>query len=69
MDIELNTRSDSFLSVALLWNEFSGETTIEMETPSDWARFVVPPECASDAFLHPFAYRERAEILTRSTVK
>jgi len=58
---ELNSRETSYgLSVALLWDDSTDSTYIEMETDTDWSRFEIHSEDAASAFDHPFVFQARA---------
>lgn len=56
MLLELNSRESNGISVSLLWANDTGETFVEIESETDWSRFAVSPENASDAFIHPYYY-------------
>jgi hypothetical protein len=43
-----------------MWDDSDDSTWIEMETDSDWSRFEIHPEEASEAFDHPFVFQARA---------
>lgn len=56
MLLEINARESRGVSVALLWDNETDETLIEVETDSEWYRQTVPNSKATEAFEHPFAF-------------
>lgn len=62
---ELNRRVSDGLEVALLWNPHTNRLTIEVydDVAEQMFEFDVPPECADDAFHHPYAYAPTAIVL------
>ncbi len=53
---ELNIRDNAGITIALLWDNISGETFVELESEEDWVQYSVPGISAADAFEHPFAF-------------
>ena len=62
---ELDRRAGDGLEVALLWNPQTNRLTIEVydDVAEQMFEFDVPPECADDAFRHPYAYAPTAIVL------
>lgn len=54
--IELDSRTDSFVTISLLWNPETDEVFVEISTDSDEEIFAVPADEAQQAFQHPFVY-------------
>ena len=54
--IELDSRTDCFVTVSLLWNPDTDEVFVELETDGDCEIFAVPADEANQAFHHPFVY-------------
>lgn len=54
--IELDSRTDTFVTVALLWNPDTDEVFIEISTDEDTNLVLVPADEAMQAFHHPFVY-------------
>ena len=59
---EINYRQNQGLEITLLWDESSGEIFVAVYDSAEDSETVIPipPEKASDAFLHPFAYMHAA---------
>jgi hypothetical protein len=53
---ELDTRTDTFVTVSLLWDDETDETLIELCSEENEEIFPVPHEDAAKAFHHPFVY-------------
>lgn len=53
---ELDSRSDTFVTVTLLWNPDTDEVYIEIGTDEDCELIPVPADEAYAAFHHPFVY-------------
>ena len=55
---ELTARESNGIHVVLLWHPGNGELTVSVEDVrlGDCFQLEVAPECALDAFNHPFAY-------------
>lgn len=53
---ELDTRTDTFVTVSLLWDDETNEVMIDLSSDSSEEIFVIPPEDAMRAFHHPFVY-------------
>jgi hypothetical protein len=53
------------LEVTLLWNPQTKRLTIEVydDLAAQMFEFDVPPDCADDAFRHPYAYAPTAIVL------
>lgn len=62
---ELDRRASDGLEVALLWNPQTNRLTIEVfdDVAEQMFEFDVPPECADDAFQHPYAYAPTSIVL------
>jgi hypothetical protein len=62
---ELDRRVGDGLEVALLWDPRTNRLTIEVydDVAEQMFEFDVPPECADDAFRHPYAYAPTAIVL------
>jgi hypothetical protein len=62
---ELNRRVSDGLEVTLLWNPQTNRLTIDVydDVLGQMFEFDVPPECADDAFRHPYAYAPTAIVL------
>lgn len=57
---ELNSRITSLgVTVSLLWDEETNETTLELETDDGFQSFPVEASEASHAFEHPFVFSAR----------
>jgi hypothetical protein len=56
---ELDSRSDTFVTVTLLWEDETDETFIELDSGGSEEIFPVPASEATEAFLHPFVYQAR----------
>jgi hypothetical protein len=56
---ELDSRTDTFVTVSLLWDDSSNEVFVEISTDGDSELFPVPADEASQAFQHPFVYQTR----------
>jgi hypothetical protein len=65
---ELARRVGAGIEIALFWCPPDDSTSIEVWHPVSGERlaFLVPGECALDAFHHPFAYLRRASSAERS---
>ena len=53
---QLNSRTDNFVTVNLLWDDETEEVFVEVETDSDSEMVTIPPSEAMQAFHHPFVY-------------
>jgi hypothetical protein len=55
---ELASRESDGINVLLLWHPRENALTVEVEDAriGDGFQLAVAPECALDAFYHPFAY-------------
>ena len=55
---ELSARDDDGLNVRLLWHPRANTLTVSVEDAriGDCFHLSVAPDCALDAFYHPFAY-------------
>jgi hypothetical protein len=53
---ELDSRSDTFVTISLLWNPDTDEVFIEISTDGDCELIPVPTDEAMNAFHHPFVY-------------
>jgi hypothetical protein len=62
---ELDRRVSDGLEVTLLWNPQTNRLTIEVydDLAEQMFEFDVPPQCADDAFRHPYAYAPTAIVL------
>jgi hypothetical protein len=62
---ELDRRVSDGLQVTLLWNPQTNRLTIEVydDVAAQMFEFDVPPQCADDAFRHPYAYAPTAIVL------
>jgi hypothetical protein len=62
---ELDRRVSDGLEVTLLWNPQTKRLTIEVydDLAAQMFEFDVPPDCADDAFRHPYAYAPTAIVL------
>jgi hypothetical protein len=62
---ELDRRVSDGLEVTLLWNPQTNRLTIEVydDLAEQMFEFDVAPECADDAFRHPYAYAPTAIVL------
>lgn len=62
---ELDRRVSDGLEVTLLWYPQTRRLTIEVydEVAEQMFEFDVPPQCADDAFRHPYAYAPTAIVL------
>ena len=62
---ELDRRVGDGLEVALLWYPQTNRLTVEVydEVAEHMFEFDVPPQCADDAFRHPYAYAPTALVL------
>jgi hypothetical protein len=61
---ELAQRTSGGLEITLYWWTADNGTSIEVFQPEsgEVVAFAVPPECALDAFYHPFAHLAVASI-------
>ena len=53
---ELNSRTDSNVTINLLWDDETEEVFVEIDTESGQELFPVPADEAMQAFHHPFVY-------------
>jgi hypothetical protein len=62
---ELDRRVSDGLEVTLLWYPQTKRLTIEVydDVADQMFEFDVPPQCADDAFRHPYAYAPTAIVL------
>jgi hypothetical protein len=62
---ELDRRASDGLEVTLLWHPDTNRLTIEVydELAAQMFEFEVSPQCADDAFRHPYAYAPTAVVL------
>ncbi|CAN5158404.1 hypothetical protein BH18ACT12_BH18ACT12_24190 [soil metagenome] len=62
---ELDRRVSDGLEVTLLWYPQTNRLTVEVydEVVEQMFEFDVPPQCADDAFHHPYAYAPTAIVL------
>lgn len=54
--IELDSRTDTFVTITLLWNPETDEVFVEISTDEDTDLVLVPADEAAQAFHHPFVY-------------
>jgi hypothetical protein len=64
---ELAHRASNEIEVTLFWGPSKTEIVVEVFDHADGRAFelAVPPECALDAFHHPYAYREGTHCVPR----
>lgn len=62
---ELDRRVSDGLEVALLWHPHTNRLTVEVfdEVAEQMFEIDVSPQCADDAFRHPYAYAPTALVL------
>ena len=62
---ELDRRVSDGLEVTLLWYPQTNRLTVEVydDVAEQMFEFDVPPQCADDAFRHPYAYAPTAIVL------
>ena len=53
---ELDSRSDTFVTVSLLWDDETDEVLIDISSDESEEIFPIPAEDAAKAFQHPFVY-------------
>lgn len=61
-ELDTRTTAGGLGRVTLAWNDESHEVIIEIQSPDGDGTAVVPPECALDAFRHPYCYLPEAVI-------
>lgn len=53
---ELDTRTDTFVTISLLWDDETDEVLIEITSDENEEIFPIPSDAAMQAFQHPFVY-------------
>ena len=68
---ELDRRASDGLVVTLLWYPQTNRLTVEVydEVAEQMFELDVPPQCADDAFRHPYAYAPTALVLRAAKLR
>jgi hypothetical protein len=68
---ELAYRASNEIEVTLFWGPSTNEIVVEVFDHSDGRAFelAVSPECALDAFHHPYAYRGGLHCVSREVTR
>ena len=69
--LELDRRAGDGISVSLLWRKAGNVVSVAVtdERTGEDFEFVVAPDCALDAFCHPFAYAAQQGLLAAPAIR